>query len=54
MTINFKDFKKLVKRGKPRIIGIESQLTNEEIDELVSNFVSTSNPQDYLGKAIKL
>lgn len=54
LTINFKDFKKLVKPGKPGIIGIESQLNNEEMDELVTNFISGKNPNDYLGKAIKI
>jgi len=54
LTINFKDFKKLVKEGKPGIIGIESQLANNEIDYLVSDFVSKNNPEDYIGKAIKI
>lgn len=54
LTINYKDFKKLVKRGKPGVIGIESQLSNNDIDKLVSKFISGKNPDDYLGKAIKL
>lgn len=54
LTINFKDFKKLVKRRKPGIIGIESQLSNEEIDKLVSSFLSGKNPEDFTGKAIKI
>ena len=54
LTINFKDFRKLVKLGKSGIIGIESQLSNEEIDKLVSNFLSGKNPQDFAGKATKI
>lgn len=54
LTINFKDFKKLVKLGKPGIIGIESQLSNLEIDKLVSGFLSGKDPQDFIGKAIKI
>ena len=54
LTINFKDFKKLVKRRKPGIIGIESQLTNEEIDKLVSGYLSGKDPDDFIGKAIKI
>lgn len=54
LTINFKDFKKLVRKGKPGTIGIESQLSNNEIDEGVTNFLSGKNPDDFLGKAIKI
>lgn len=54
LTINFKHFRKLVKAGRPGIIGIESQLTNEQIDKLVSDFVSRNDPKNFLGKAIKL
>lgn len=54
LTINFKHFKKLVKKGRPGIIGIESQLSNVEIDELVSDFITGKNPADYLGQAIKI
>ena len=54
LTINFNDFKKLVQPGKPGIIGIESQLTNEEIDIKVTKFLSGKNPDDYLGKAIRI
>ncbi len=54
LTINFKDFKKLVKKRKPGVIGIESQLSNKEIDELVTNFLSGKDPDDFIGKAIKI
>ncbi len=54
ITINFKDFKKLVKHGKPGIIGIESQLTNDQIDKKVTAFLVGKNPPDFLGKAIKI
>lgn len=54
LTINFKDFKKLVKTNGPGIIGIESQLSNEEIDRIVTKFISGKNPANYIGKAIKV
>ena len=54
LTINFKDFRKLVKSGKPGIIGIESQMTNQEIDKKVCKFISGKNPQDFLGRAVKI
>ncbi len=54
LTINFDDFRKLVKKNKPGVIGIESQLSNEEIDKKVSEFLSKKNPDDYMGKDIKI
>lgn len=54
ITINFKDFRKLVKKNKPGIVGIESQLTNKEIDQKVTLFIRDKNPKDYFGKAIKI
>lgn len=54
LTINFKDFRKFVKEGKPGILGIDSQLTNQEIDEKVANFISGKDPEDYKGKATKI
>lgn len=54
LTINFKDFKKLVKKGKPGIIGIESQLSNKEIDRIVTEFLSGKDPDEFIGKAIKI
>lgn len=54
LTINLKDFKKLVKIGKPGILGIESQLTNKEIDEKVTEFLSNKDPEDFKGKATKI
>lgn len=54
ITINFRHFQRLVKPGKPGIIGIESQLTNEEIDQIVTDFLSNKNPDDLKGKAIKI
>lgn len=54
LTINFRHFRKLLKKGKPGVFGIESQLTNEQIDELVSNFLSSKDPDNYLGKATKI
>ena len=54
LTVNFKDFKKLVKKDEPGIIGIESHLANQEIDKLVSDFISGKDPEDFVGKAIKI
>lgn len=54
LTINFKDFRKFVRKGKPGIIGIESHLTNEEIDKKVSSYLLNKNPADYMGRAIKI
>ena len=54
LTINFKHFQKLVQKGKPGIIGIESQLTNRDIDALVSDFLTGKDPDDYIGKAMKI
>lgn len=54
LTINFKDFKKLVIAGKAGVMGIESGLSNKEIDELVTEFISSKNPDDFMGKAIKI
>lgn len=53
-TINYKDFRKFVRKGKSGVIGIPSGLTNNQIDELLANFVSKSNPEEYIGKATKL
>jgi predicted nuclease of predicted toxin-antitoxin system len=53
LTINFNDFRKLVKKGKPGIIAIPSELSNQEIDLLLCNFLSMKNPDDYTGLAVK-
>ncbi len=53
-TINYKDFRKFVTNGKPGIIGVPSGLSNEQIDDLLVNFVSRNNPEDYIGKSVKL
>jgi predicted nuclease of predicted toxin-antitoxin system len=54
LTINVKDFKKLVRPGKSGVLGIESQLSNEEIDNLVTDFISTKDPDDFIGKTVKI
>jgi len=46
--------KKLVKKGNPGIIAIPSELSNQEIDQLVCNFLSMKNPDDYTGSAVKV
>jgi len=40
----------LVKKGKPGIIGIPPY----QIDELLTKFVSGKNPEDFIGKAVRL
>lgn len=54
LTINFDDFNRLIKKNKPGIIGIPSQLTNAEIDRKVSAFLTDKNPDDFLGEAMKI
>jgi predicted nuclease of predicted toxin-antitoxin system len=54
LTINFKDFRRLVKKGKSGILGIESQLTNEEIDQKVVEFLKDKDPEKMLGRAYKI
>ena len=54
VTINFDDFNKLVKKYKPGIIGIPSQLTNAEIDAILTKFVSLNRVEDCMGKSIKI
>lgn len=54
VTINFKDFNNLVKKGKPGIIGIPSQLNNADIDAILTKFVSFNEVDECMGKAIKI
>lgn len=54
ITVNFDDFKKLVKSNGPGVLGIESQLTTARMDEKIAEFISGKNPDDYIGKAVKI
>ena len=54
LTVNFKDFKKLVKKNSLGIFGIESQLTTAQMDEVAAKFLSSKNPDDFIGKAVKI
>ncbi len=54
LTVNFKDFRRFVKHGMPSVIGINSQLSNRNVDKLVTEFISGKNPDDFWGKAIKI
>lgn len=54
LTVNFEDFKRLLKNSKTGVFGIESELSNEEMDELVSDFLSGKNPEDFYGKATRI
>jgi len=54
VTINYQDFRRLVKKGKAGIIAIPSELSNHEIDTLLSVFLSAKNPEEYRGKSVKV
>ena len=54
VTINFKDFQKLVRKNMPGILAIDSGLTNNEIDEALSKFIAGKDPLDYVGKAVRV
>ena len=54
LTINYKDFKKLVKPGQPGIFAIASELFNQRIDQIVSDFLANKDPNDFLGKAVRI
>lgn len=54
LTINFKDFRRLVKKGQPGILGVESQLTNKEIDQIVSDFIFDKDPEDFRDRAVRI
>lgn len=54
LTINFKHFRRLIKGGRPGVLGIDSQLTNLQIDNTVSSYISGKDPDDFIGKAVKI
>lgn len=54
VTINYKDFKKFVRKGKPGILALDSGHSNSELDSILANFIKDKNPQDYFGKATKV
>jgi hypothetical protein len=43
-----------VRKGKPGIIGLPSELSNSDVDLVLTNFVSKHNSLECLGKAIKI
>lgn len=47
-------FKKLAKQNASGVIILNSGLSNEEIDNALSTFISGKNPQDYKGKTTKI
>ena len=47
-------FNKQLKIHGTGIIVIPSYLTNQEIDILLTDFISDKNPEDFLGKATKI
>lgn len=54
VTINFKDFKKLVRREKSGAIVIPPYLSNEDIDVRLSDFISGKDPEDFKGRTVKI
>ncbi|MBU4017137.1 hypothetical protein KKF69_06735, partial [Patescibacteria group bacterium] len=48
------DFKNWIKPNKAGVFIIPSYLSNQEIDDLLSNFISQKNPENFIGKIIKL
>ena len=54
VTINYQDFRRLVKKAKPGVICVPSELSNKEIDALMCNFISAKDPDDYLGILVKV
>lgn len=49
-----KDFKLFVKPNKPGIFILPSHLSNAELDTIVTIFFSTKNPENFIGKAIRI
>jgi len=54
ITMNYKHFKKLVRKNSPGVFSLDSGLSNEEIDIVICEFISLRNPKDYLGKTVKI
>lgn len=54
VTINYKHFKNFVLPKRPGIIAIPGELSNEDIDLLLSDFVTSHSPDDHYGRATKL
>lgn len=54
VTMNYKHFRKLVRKNSPGVFVLDSGLSNEQIDIILSNFISWKNPLDYYGRAIKI
>lgn len=54
VTINYKDFKMLVRQGKSGVIGLPAYLSTEEMDILLTDFISEKDPDDFIGKATKI
>lgn len=47
-------FKKLIRKNAAGVFVLNSGLSNEEMDTILSNFISGKNPQDYYGKIVKV
>ena len=48
------DFKRLVKPKQAGIILINPYLSNDQIDNVITEFISGKNPNDFFGKVIKV
>lgn len=47
-------FRKLVRKNAAGILVLNSGLSNDAIDQILTSFVSGKNPEDYKGKSTKL
>ena len=54
ITINHKHFKRLARKNGAGIISIPPYLSNEEIDKILVDFVSTHNPDNLKGTATRI
>jgi predicted nuclease of predicted toxin-antitoxin system len=49
-----KDFKQFVKPNLPGVLILPSHLSNEVVDALVSKFLLNKNPDNFVGKTVRI
>lgn len=54
LVVQDNDFKLYAKYKGAGVLIIPSYLSNKQIDNLLTDFISGKNPDDFLGKAIKI
>lgn len=52
--MNHKHFKMFVRKNSPGIFSLDSGLSNEEIDKVLSKFLDGKNPADFYGKTTRI